>query len=162
MAFNLFWYWCFPSPDVPLLMYPVSRAQKIPPLYLLMLKVRGDVKRWQLAPCSPSQFINKEENWEGKSNETLMNWDKDSLIGKEKAAHTEKANQGIQSPLPMSRLKFSPLHESRVPSTHGEEKHHHSEYFPPSFFFPLYTLSIIWDRISLGSFGISCSGCVPY
>lgn len=114
-------------------MYPVSRAEKISPLCLLMLKVCDHVKRWQLVPCSPSQSINSEESWEGKSIKTLMNWDKDSLIGKKKAAHTKKANQGIQSLLPEGKQMFSPLQESRVLSTimvTWEDKHHHSEYSP--------------------------------
>lgn len=69
----------------------------------------------------------------------LMGWEKDSLIGKAKAVHTSKANQGINSLLPMS----SQLQESQAPShvmVAWEDKFHHSK-CPPSLLYPstLYT-----------------------
>ena len=75
----------------------------------------------------------------------LMGWDKDSLIGKAKAKHASKANQGIHSLLPISRQVFSHLQQSRAPSrimVTREAKRHHSECPPPSSFIPqLYALS---------------------
>ena len=57
-------------------------------------------------------------------------WDKDSLIGKAKAAHASKAKQGIHSLLLVGRQVFSQPQESRAPSRETvtwEEKRHHSE-----------------------------------
>jgi len=46
----------------------------------------------------------------------IMGGDKASLIGKEKAARTSKAKQGIHLLVPTSRQVFGQLWESRVPS----------------------------------------------
>jgi len=41
----------------------------------------------------------------------LVGWDKESLIGKVKTVHANKAKQGIHSPLPLGRQVFSRLQE---------------------------------------------------
>lgn len=46
-----------------------------------------------------------------------MNWDKDSLSGKSKAADIRKVKRGIHSPLPMDREVFSLWQESRATSS---------------------------------------------
>jgi len=71
----------------------------------------------------------------------LVDGDKDNLVGKAKAAHISKANQGFDSLLPVSRQVFSQLQESRAPShitVTWEDKCHHSKCPPlasvsPSF-----------------------------
>ena len=71
--------------------------------------------------------------------------DEGSLTGKAKAMCTSKAKQGIHSLLPMGRLVFSHLRESRAPShmtVTWEDKGHRSE-LPPSFFTQLYMLSMM-------------------
>jgi len=44
----------------------------------------------------------------------LVGWDKNGLIGKAKAAHANKAEQGIDSLLPVIMWVFSHLQESRA------------------------------------------------
>ena len=69
----------------------------------------------------------------------LVGWENDSFIGKAKAAHTSKANQGIHSLLPIGRQVFSHLQESKATSrvmVTWEDKRHHSECPLPSSFFP--------------------------
>lgn len=71
----------------------------------------------------------------------FMGWLKDSLIGKAKVVHGNKAKKGIHSPLPMDRQVFQ---ESCAPSCilqTSEDKCHHSKHFP--ILFPqLYMLSL--------------------
>ena len=53
--------------------------------------------------------------------------------------HANKAKQGIHSLLPIGRQVFSHLQESRAPSrvtVTWEDKRHHAQCPPPSFFFP--------------------------
>ena len=67
----------------------------------------------------------------------LVEWDKNGLIGKAKAAHASKAKQRIHSLLPISRQVFRHLQQSRAPA-HGtvtwEDRHQHSEnpFLPPA------------------------------
>ena len=72
-----------------------------------------------------------------------MVWDKDSVIGKAKAACAGKAKQGINSLLPISRQVCSHLQESNAPShivVTWENKCYHSECSLPFFCPPtLYT-----------------------
>lgn len=59
----------------------------------------------------------------------LIGWHKDSFIGKAKAVHTNKVNQGINFPLPIICQVFSYPQESRAPSHVAviwEGKHHQS------------------------------------
>ena len=71
--------------------------------------------------------------------------------------HASKAKQGIHSPLAISRQMFSHLQESRAPSclmVTWEDKCHHSEHLPPSFFFPQVNIAehdVIQYGISLWS-----------
>ena len=93
----------------------------------------------------------------------LVGQDKDSLIGKAKAAHTSKANQGIHSPLPIGRQAFSHLQESGAPPcvmVTWEDKCHHSKHssLPPALYAEH---DVIWCGIILQSVGVSCPGCVP-
>ena len=68
----------------------------------------------------------------------LVGWDKDSLVGKAKAARTSKAKQGIHSPLPIGRQVFSHLQEGWAPlhvTVTWEDKRHLSEH-PPFLLLP--------------------------
>lgn len=67
----------------------------------------------------------------------LVGWDKKSSVGKGKATHENKSNQGIGSPLPRARQVFSHLKESRGPScimVTWDDNCHCAEYppLPPS------------------------------
>ena len=76
----------------------------------------------------------------------LMGWDKDSLIGKAKAAHVSEEKQRINSPLPMGRQGFSHPQESRAPSpvtVTWEDKHHNAECPPLPSSSPAYVLSVV-------------------
>jgi len=68
-----------------------------------------------------------EERISRVKKETLMGWDKDSLIGKAKATCAIKAKQGIHSLLPIVRQVFNRPQDSRVPSRitiTWEDEHH--------------------------------------
>lgn len=100
----------------------------------------------------------------------FMGWDKDSLTGKAKAAHTSKA--GIDSPLPMVRQVFSHPQESRAPPhvmVTWEDKLQHFVHLSFSSFSSLqlcmlsmmpyvmgYT-SASWGQLSHSSHNILCS-----
>jgi len=89
------------------------------------------------------------------------------VIGKAKAAHTSKANQGIHLLRPIIRQVFSHRQESRVPScvmVIWEEKRHHAECPPSSFFFTQLFIAehdVIWHGTCLYSAGVCCAGCAP-
>ena len=118
---------------------------------------------WQLSPTqllAHSPRVGMGERIGRVKVRKLVGWDKDSFIGKAKATHTSKANQGIHSPLPMGRQVFSHLQESRAPAhvtVTWEDKCCHSKNppLPPS------SPSFLWSGLSLGSVGVSCPSCVP-
>lgn len=106
-------------------------------------------------PCSGM------EEWIGKVKK-LRCWDKDSLKSKSKAMHSNKANQGIDSPLPIVRQVFSHPHEGRAsscPVVTWEDTHHYSKCPPllgssPSFIhytwsYKAWNISLVsWDQLS--------------
>lgn len=78
--------------------------------------------------------------WDGNGNQKvevrkLMHWDEDGLISKAKAMHGSKAKERIHLPLPMGRLVFSYIQETRT-SSHitvtWECKNHHSKHPLPA------------------------------
>lgn len=79
--------------------------------------------------CSPRSLLHQQtgERTERVKARKTVQWDKDSFIGKAKAMHTEKANQGINSWLSRGRQM---VHTFRAPShirLTWEDKHRHSK-----------------------------------
>lgn len=82
-----------------------------------------------------------EERTERLLSRKLVYWHKDCLIGITKAAHANRANQGIPLLLPMGRPVFSNLQKSRAPSHRTVPPVQASS--SSSFLPPLYILSML-------------------
>lgn len=90
----------------------------------------------------------------------LMDWDKDSLMGKVKpVCGSKKAKKGITSPI--DRQLFRHSQESQPPSRHSDlwKKMPSVQIFSPLSVFSTAFMAIWYGNVPLVA--VSCPGCVP-
>lgn len=145
-------YWEIPKCDF-LSIFSVDIPAWVSPLSALALHI-AHCHLTPLGIWSPPG-VEVGQDWKGESENS---WDKDSSMGKSKAACTSKTKWGINSVLPMGRQVFSHPQFGRALSHRtvaGEDKHHISD-FPFAFFPQILLLCIVVQNIPLVSWHHLC------